>query len=275
MTQSGSVTTVARRRLLFDDAEEPASAKAVAWAREMRWEVRDKLEDMRRSTVATLRAFCSALILQAEPAPSDARALGEKFKVFREVCATTCACLALFCKTFVILFMLTMAAGLLHDYNKTLELELHIKRAGHKFKTTKEPVDGIAETFSGIASLDFAVRGLWEEHHTLKKALAMARDRHEELKVYQNGKRAFMEANYAEQQMHLEGLHFELVKAKLALHKTKDAMEMSFAEMQKNLTSSHNRIIRAKLRLDHNTKTIKDANDIMTKQHGIPDEEEE
>lgn len=287
MTNRGGVTTITRR-LQFEGGRGTATARVVSCLCEGVGEVADKAGDARASVAGTLGALWSALTEQGETVPRDAaRRRAKKFKVFGEACKAACAGFMVLFKAFAVFCALSFVCAIIQGYNKTLELELHIKRAGEKFKTTEEPVRGIAETFVDIASLDHGVTGLWENQHIFAKQLATAQDHHEELLQYQNAQRFAMESDYAEQQLRFNGAHLELVKAKEALEKqvadaqaalraTRAAMQTKFAEMHKNVSDSANRITRAKLRLRHNEELIGEVKRMLDNagNHNIPEEEE-
>ena len=74
---------------------------------------------------------------------------------------------------------------------------------------------GITDTFADTAPLDL-VSQLWEKQHELKIAVAMAQDRHEQLKGEQQAQRRSMEVAYATQQIEFN-LLYQLVKKKQAL----------------------------------------------------------
>lgn len=284
MSHRGSGTIITRR-LQFDGVD-TAIARVASCLCEGLVEVVDKVEDARASVAATLEGLWSALTKQGEPPVRNA-AHTKKFKTFGEAFKAACAAFMVFFKAFSVFCALCLACVIIQEYNKTLELELHIKRAGEKFKTTEEPIHGIAETFVDIASLDHGVTGLWENQHTFAKELATAQDRHDELLLHQNAQRSSMERGYADQQRRFKGVHLELVKAKEALEKqvadagvalraARAAMQTKFAEMQKNVSESANRITRAKLRLRHNEELIGEVKRMLDNagNHNVPEEEE-
>lgn len=268
-TSQTSVTIT--RRLQFDDKPWSSTALMSPGGFGGVRELALAAQDARESLEDTLRAFWSALMLE-----QGTRAGADKFKSVRQASKAVRAFFTGFWPPFAAIAVLALALFLAYQCRLSLELQLLIRRSGGKFKTSKEPplAGGITDTFADIASLDLGVSQLWEKQHELKIAVAMAQDRHEQLKGEQQAQRRSMEVAYATQQIEFNLLYSQLVKKKQALELAKERMKMKFVEMHKNLTESKNRIVRAEIRLHHNLKTIKDANEIVRMNHGVPDEEE-
>lgn len=266
-TSQTSVTIT--RRLQFDDKPRSSTALMSPGGFGAARELALAAQDARESLEDTLRAFLSALMLEQGTRKGD-----DKFQFVRQISAAARVFFRSFWLSFSMLATLLLVLSIVQQYRLSLELQLHIERAGDKFQAAEPSVGGITDAFADIASLDFGVRQLWEKQHELKIAVAMAQDRHEQLKGEQQAQRRNMELAYQTQQIEFNLLYSQLVKKKQALELAKERMEMKFVEMHKNLTESKNRIVRAEIRLHHNLKTIKDANEIVRMNHGVPDEEE-
>jgi len=286
MSQGGSGTTITRR-LQLDGGGGTPTPRVASCLRERFRGGAGKAEDARESAVETLGALWSALTGQGKAAARGAGRRGKQIKMLRKVGKRLSACCVVLFKVIALLFVILSLAGCAHKYTQTLELKLHMERVGHKFKESAERVNGVAETFVDIASLDLGVAGLWENQHYFAAQLANAQDLHEDVLQSHNAQRLVVEREYAEKQLRLKSAHLELVKAKEALEKqvvvaraelqaTRESMQTKFAEMYKNVSDSANRVTRAKLRLIHNEETIKGMRRMLDNagNHNIPDEEE-
>lgn len=250
--QETRVTTRVEGRLVGADTRR-------AWS-----EAAEAVGDALGSISDTLRALGDAL---AGDASDD-----KTFWVLRAASKFAWTASANACKFFAVFILLISVVAIMDQHNKKLELQIHLERAGEKFKAKKIPTGEIADVFPGISSLDEGVRGLWEQHHAAKRMLAVAQEDHAQLVVDYSERAALLEKEYAERVLRVESLREELERAKAARDDTRGLVDAKLAEMQKNISQSADRATRWKLVLDHNMNIIESANRVveMKDKHNIP-----